>query len=84
MLRSIYHSHRSGDGTTVSGRARAAGLLGTQALAENIAKGLFRPDEVVRRWMASTAYRRSILLRGTTDMGVAIALGENQNGLEVL
>ncbi len=72
------------DGKTVRHRVRAAGYRGARALAENIAKGPFTPDEVVRRWLNSPGHRRNILRRGAVETGFGVAFGENANGFEVV
>ncbi len=83
MLRRVYYDHVSPEGETVRDRIRAAGG-GARGLAENIAKGLFTPEETVRRWMNSSGHRRNILRRGATEMGLGVAFGENENGFEVV
>ncbi len=84
MLRRAYYDHVSPEGETVRDRVRAAGGSRRRGLAENIAKGLFTPDEVVRRWMNSSGHRRNILHRGAAEMGLGVAFGENENGFEVV
>ena len=51
MLARAYYSHESPEGTTVAQRVRAAGDRRWRTVSENIAKGPFAPDEVVRRWL---------------------------------
>ncbi|MEM7353824.1 MAG: CAP domain-containing protein [Acidobacteriota bacterium] len=83
MLRREFYAHQNPEGDTVRHRTRAAGYRGKR-VAENIAKGLFTPDEVVRRWMNSSGHRRNILHRGVTDMGFGVAFGVNRaNEFEV-
>ncbi len=85
MLRREYYDHASPEGETVKNRVRAAGYHGSRLLAENIAKGLFTPDEVVRRWMNSSGHRRNILQRRATEVGLGVAFGVNQaNEFEVV
>ncbi len=84
MLRRRYYDHESPEGDTARQRARAAGYSGSRTLTENIAKGLFTPEEVVRRWLDSSGHRRNILRRGAAQMGAGVAFGENANGFEVL
>ncbi len=84
MLRRAFYSHESLEGATVVQRARAAGYRGWRTISENIAKGPFTPDEVVRRWLDSPGHRRNILRRGVAEMGVGVAFGENANGFEVV
>ncbi len=84
MFRRAYYDHTSPEGETVRDRVRAAGGAKARGLAENIAKGLFTPDEVVRRWANSPGHRRNILQRGATEVGLGVAFGENENGFEVV
>ncbi len=84
MLRRAYYDHASPEGETVRDRVRAAGYRGARSLAENIAKGLFTPREVVRRWANSSGHRRNILRRGAAETGLGVAFGENENGFEVV
>ncbi len=84
MLRRAYYDHVNPEGRSARQRARAAGYRGARAIAENIAKGPFAPDEVVRRWMNSSGHRQNILRRGATELGVGVAFGENANGFEIV
>jgi uncharacterized protein YkwD len=84
MLRRAYYSHRSPEGQGTTGRLRAAGHSPRGPVAENIAKGLFTPGEVVERWLASPGHRRNILLRQARRVGIGVAFGDNDNGFEVL
>jgi uncharacterized protein YkwD len=84
MLRNGYYDHRSLDGTGAGERVRAAGYPARRAVAENIAKGLFTPIEVVERWLASPGHRRNILRPAAASLGVGVAVGETAEGLEVL
>ncbi|MEM7584243.1 MAG: CAP domain-containing protein [Acidobacteriota bacterium] len=77
LLRREYYTHDSPEGDEVKDRARAAGFRG-RLFAENLAKGLFTPDEVVRRWMNSSGHRRNILHRRLTHMGMGVAVGVNR------
>ncbi len=84
MLRRAYYSHRSPEGHTAKQRVRFAGYGEFRVVGENIAKGLFTPEEVVRRWLDSYGHRRNMLLHDATHMGLGVAFGENPNGFEVL
>jgi len=84
MLRRAYYSHRSPEGSTPQQRVRAAGYRDARVVGENIAKGLFTPEEVVRRWMKSYGHRRNMLLHDATHTGLGVAFGENANGFEVV
>ncbi len=84
MLRRLYYDHTSPEGDGVRRRVRAAGRRDARTLTENIAKGLFTPGEVVRRWANSSGHRRNILRRGAAEVGLGVAFGENENGFEVV
>ncbi len=84
MLRRAYRRHASPEGENVRHRVRAADYPGARALSENIAKGLFTPEEVVLRWDNSPGHRRSILRKRAAEMGLGVAFGENDNGFEVV
>ncbi len=84
MLRRGYYNHASPEGETVRDRVRAAGYRRPRGLAENLAKGLFTPDEVVRRWMNSSGHRRNILLRSADEVGIGVAFGERGRDFEVV
>ena len=78
LLRS-YYDHRSPEGGTPASRARDAGLERPGMVAENIAKGLFTPAEVVDRWMDSPGHRRNILQRRATATGLGVAVGPGES-----
>jgi len=84
QLRRGYYDHLSPEGANVRDRAIAAGHRGGRRYAENIAKGLFDPEEVVRRWLDSSGHRRNILGPKLTALGVGVAFGDTDEGLEVL
>lgn len=84
MLERAYYEHESPDGSRVADRVRAAGYGKARRVTENIAKGLFSPDEVVARWMASSGHRRGILSTKVDRLGSGIAFGENARGFEVV
>ncbi len=76
--RRSYYDHRSPEGSTPASRARAAGLDRAGLVAENIAKGLFTPTEVVDRWMDSPGHRKNILQQRVTAAGLGVAVGPGE------
>ncbi len=84
MLRRAYYDHKSPEGDGVGDRVRAAGYGRYRTVAENIAKGLFTPDEVVRRWANSSGHRRNLLHRRVTETGLGVAYGETGDEFEVV
>lgn len=84
MLRLAYYDHNSPEGTGPGDRAASTGYARRRSITENIAKGPFTPSEVVDRWMNSSGHRKNILRPASTEMGVGVAFGENENGFEVI
>ncbi len=84
QLQRAYYAHESPEGEKVRERAEKAGALGFRIIGENIAKGLFDPEEVVRRWLESSGHRRNILHPRYRKLGVGVAFGENEKGFEVI
>ncbi|MCP3960246.1 MAG: hypothetical protein GY719_20580 [bacterium] len=85
MQRRGYYDHDSPEGESSRQRVKATGYKGARTVGENIAKGLFTPDEVVHRWMNSSGHRRNILTKRVTEMGLGVAVGVNEaDELEVL
>lgn len=78
-----FYNHQSPEGVKVTRRSALAGYTGARIVSENIAKGLFEPAEVVRRWMASSGHRRNILRPGIRDIGLGVAIGETAIEVEV-
>lgn len=83
MLARAYYDHESPEGQTPSDRVRRTGYR-YRRVAENIAKGLFAPEEVVERWLASRRHRANILSPRLSHMGLGLAFGENARGREVI
>jgi uncharacterized protein YkwD len=84
MLRGRFYSHQSPAGETAGDRAAAAGYGPISYLGENIAKGLFSPDEVVERWLGSRGHRQNILHPMAAEMGIGVAFGDTPDGFQVL
>jgi uncharacterized protein YkwD len=81
MARRGFFDHQSPEGLTPMARVRNGGYA-PQRVAENLAKGLFDPAEVVRRWMLSPGHRRNILDPVVREVGIAVVRSER--GEEVL
>ena len=84
MLRRRFYGHRSPEGSSAADRASAAGYGTFAYLGENIAKGLFTPEEVVERWLGSRDHRRNILHPMAAEMGIGVAFGETPEGFQIL
>lgn len=81
MARRGFFDHLSPEGATPMDRVRQGGYA-PHRVAENLAKGLFDPAEVVRRWMLSPGHRRNILDPAVREVGIAVVAREE--GQEVL
>ena len=84
MLRRGFYSHLSPERKTPADRVTALGYGGFTFLAENIAKGLFEPDEVVERWLASRDHRDNILHHEAAETGLGVAFGDTEKGFQVV
>ncbi|HEV8239491.1 MAG TPA: CAP domain-containing protein [Thermoanaerobaculia bacterium] len=83
MLARRYYDHTSPEGRGLDWRFTGAGYHFRWA-AENIAKGVFDPDEVVRRWMLSSGHRRNILDPHPVHVGIGVARGEESGEVTAL
>jgi uncharacterized protein YkwD len=70
-----FYAHVSPDGRDLGRRASEHGYA-YRWVGENIAKGLFEPAEVVRRWMLSDGHRRNILDPHPIHAGIGVMRGE--------
>lgn len=84
MFRRGFYGHLSPERRTPGDRAEAVGYGPYRFLAENIAKGLFEPEEVVERWLDSRRHRDNILHREAVETGLGVAFGETDDGFQVL
>jgi uncharacterized protein YkwD len=84
MLHRGYYSHESPDGTTPGDRVERSAYGAYRFVAENIAKGIFEPDEVVDRWLASPHHRANILHPLARDTGLGVAFGDTPKGYVVV
>jgi uncharacterized protein YkwD len=75
MLQRRYYDHTAPDGRGLARRVEDAGYRYRWA-AENIAKGVFDPAEVVRRWMLSSGHRSNILDPHPVHAGIGVVRGE--------
>lgn len=83
MRRRRYYDHRSPEGTTMRTRAAALGVR-RRTFGENLARGIFSPDEVVARWMGSSGHRRNILHPDFARLGVGMSVGTRGDDVDVL
>jgi uncharacterized protein YkwD len=84
MLHDGFYGHVTRRGGSPRSRAEAAGYRPFSFLGENIAQGLFGPEEVVERWLASPGHRRNILEKRASDTGLGVAFGDTPDGFRVL
>jgi uncharacterized protein YkwD len=83
MLARRFYDHVTPDGRTLARRVTASGYAYRWA-AENIAKGVFDPAEVVRRWMLSSGHRRNILDPQSVHAGIGVVRGEERGEVTAL
>lgn len=83
MLGRSYYAHETPEGLTSHERIIAVGY-DPSFTGENIAKGQFSVEEVVTSWINSPDHRANLLSENFTEVGFGMALGENQNGFEVI
>lgn len=74
MIRRSFFSHTGSDGSTIGNRARTHGY-GPCVIAENIAKGHPRLDQVLAAWMGSRGHRRNILHADVTEFALVRGSG---------
>jgi len=84
MLQGGFYAHVTREGGSPRSRAEAAGYQPFTFLGENIAQGLFGPEEVVERWLASPGHRRNILEEQAAETGLGVAYGDTPEGFRVL
>lgn len=83
MFRGRYYSHDSRDGRTTLQRVQERGYRAKYA-GENIARGQYSVDEVMKGWMESPTHRGHILGALFNDVGFGLAFGKNPGGYEIL
>jgi uncharacterized protein YkwD len=69
-----FFGHDGSDGSNVQNRARRAGYRDC-LIAENLAWGYPRPEQIINGWMNSPGHRHNMLLPRVSEFGVAIAQG---------
>jgi len=83
MLKRSYYSHDTPEGKSAMARVQSAGYIAYEA-GENIARGQFSIDEVVRGWMGSPQHREHLLSPEFIDVGFGLAFGRNSTGYTIL
>ena len=83
MLRRRYYSHDTPEGKTTLERVQARGYRAKYA-GENIARGQYSVDEVMKGWMESPTHREHLLSSVFSDVGFGLAFGKNPGGYEIL
>lgn len=76
MARQNFFDHTNPQGENMTMRARACGVCGWSAIAENIAYNSGYDDPAafaVERWLASSKHRANMLRAGFTHSGVGVA-----------
>lgn len=75
MLKRGFYGHVSPDGGTVRDRVSATGYRPVR-VAENLASGQTRVEQVMAGWMDSPGHRANILHRHLKEIGVGVARGQ--------
>ena len=83
MFRRGYYSHDTPEGATALERARAKGYRAKSA-GENIARGQYSVDAVMKGWMGSPTHREHLLSPRFSDVGFGLAFGKGPGGYEIL
>lgn len=83
MLARRFYDHVSPDGHGLAWRVAEHGYT-FRWLGENIAKGVFDPAEVVRRWMLSSGHRQNILDPHPVHAGIGVIRGEERGEVTAL
>jgi uncharacterized protein YkwD len=83
MLKRSYYSHETPEGKTVMARVQAGGYIAYEA-GENIARGQFSIEEVMKGWMGSPQHREHLLSSEFQDVGFGLAFGRNMTGYTIL
>ncbi|GAA1508022.1 CAP domain-containing protein [Nocardioides humi] len=71
-------SHRLPGEAAFSTRITRAGYRDWRLVAENVARGFGSPEAVVDAWMDSPSHRRNLLNCRLRDLGVGVALQDDQ------
>lgn len=74
MVNHGFFDHRGSDGSDSSARVRTVGYKAC-IVAENIAWGYPRPEQIIDGWMNSPGHRRNMLHPRIEEFGVGISQG---------
>jgi len=83
MWKRSYYSHDTPEGKSVMARVQAAGYIAYEA-GENIARGQFSIEEVMKGWMGSPQHREHLLSPDISDVGFGVAFGRDSTGYIIL
>jgi uncharacterized protein YkwD len=83
MIRRSYYSHETPEKSTVRDRVRKLGYPSI-AVGENIAEGQSTVAQVMDAWMESPEHREHIVSMTLKEIGVGVAFGKNDRGLEIV
>lgn len=75
MSRNRFFSHRGSDGSDVQLRARRAGYQNC-LIAENLAWGYPKPEQIIEGWMQSPGHRHNMLHGRVKEFGIGIVQGD--------
>jgi uncharacterized protein YkwD len=83
MLAGRFYDHTDPWGRVPRDRARDEGFLAA-SIAENLARGLFGPREVIAHWMNSSGHRANLLAPQLTRVGIGCAYDASGDSEDVL
>lgn len=70
-----FFGHQGSDGSTIQRRVRAAGYRDC-LVAENLAWGYPRSEQIINGWMNSAGHRSNMLHPRAQEFGIGITVGE--------
>jgi uncharacterized protein YkwD len=73
-------SHESADGRSPAERVVRAGYR-YRAVAENVAAGQTRAEQVAETWLGSSGHCRNLMNARYTETGVGVAIGDDEGGI---
>lgn len=74
MMTNDFFAHRGTDGSNSQARVRRAGYRDC-IVAENIAWGYPRPEQIISGWMSSDGHRRNMLHPRMEEFGIGVTMG---------
>ena len=83
MFARDFYGHESPEGESVKDRVKKTGYV-PRRVAENLAAGHTRVDQVMEGWMTSPTHRANIMHRHLREIGIGLAMGEKDGDFKIL